>query len=582
MGGICVQNWPKRWALFSLAILLILCPLSAFGEESPPPRPMRLDNNVTLTLSSQELIAPEEEIITLSILVENPSPYILRDCTLYLGELPAGVTFVPDSLVISSISYPGLTPNGSKLGNVSVYHSVGATFQLRVSSQAAAGSYDIVAGLDGHYQARDRQIGDVTGRARETLTIYRPLALTDNGSDKEAPLGTPALHSYAVTPESILGPRGDAFTFTGLKLQVVVPEDNALDPGSLLILNDEVTDISIEPASQEDPEGPVIDLEQFLLRGHLIPFTFSYELETSQNPLHRTLLPPKESVSSQPVLYYRLAGEDFWRSASLTTTTDLRNRKTFSYQWSSGGQAYYFSVSSHVRDINQFLVEPLLAQGELYNQFSQYASSSSRKVAALCKASIQDEEEPVTLSPYTVSFFNLKVEDGTPASILYLREDGSIGERPATVSGGMVSSDFSNLTTFALALPDENYGKFQEFEILASTGSGGTIQPSGISRLTQGSSAEFLIQPKKGYRVEKLLVDGKSLPPADSYLFENISRDHEIHVVCTKITPSGGEDPAVPSASPSIPLAFGVIGSAVAIAAFLTWRSHHNRNTDSK
>ena len=141
---------------------------------------------------------------------------------------------------------------------------------------------------------------------------------------------------------------------------------------------------------------------------------------------------------------------------------------------------------------------------------------------------------------------------------------------------------FSNLTTFALALPDENYGKFQEFEILASTGSGGTIQPSGISRLTQGSSAEFLIQPKKGYRVEKLLVDGKSLPPADSYLFENISRDHEIHVVFTKITPSGGEDPAVPSASPSIPLALGVVGSAVAIAAFLTWRSHHNRNTDSK
>ena len=62
-------------------------------------------------------------------------------------------------------------------------------------------------------------------------------------------------------------------------------------------------------------------------------------------------------------------GEDFWRSASLTTTTDLRNRKTFSYQWSSGGQAYYFSVSSHVRDINQFLVEPLWPRGVVQSIF---------------------------------------------------------------------------------------------------------------------------------------------------------------------------------------------------------------------
>ena len=102
MGGICVQNWPKRWALFSLAILLILCPLSAFGEESPPPSPMRLDNNVTLTLSSQELIAPEEEIITLSILVENPSPYILLQAgqcvCLPLGGRPLSAAgFLPGS-----------------------------------------------------------------------------------------------------------------------------------------------------------------------------------------------------------------------------------------------------------------------------------------------------------------------------------------------------------------------------------------------------------------------------------------------------------------------------------------------------
>ncbi len=577
-----MQIWMKRWLFFLLAVLLLLCPAVALGEEPLLPAPIELDSSTTLTLSAQELIGPDEEIITLSILVENTSPYILRDCTLYLGELPAGVTFVPDSLIISSIPYPGLTPNGSKLGNVPVYHSVGATFQLHVSSQAAAGSYDISAGLNGRYQARNRQIGEVTGRAKETLTIYRPLSLTDTGSQEEAPLGPPVLHSYTVTPESILGPKGGAFAFTGLKLQVVLPEGNALDSDGFLTLNDKITDIPIEAVGQKDPEGPAIDLEEFLLGGHLIPFTFSYEVKTSQIPFPHTPLPPKEAAVSQPVLYYRLAGEDFWRSASLNTATALRNRKTFSYQWSDSGHPHYFSVSSHVRDISLFQIEPIWAQGELYSQFSQYAASSGRKVEALCKTSIRDEEEPVTLSPYTVSFFNLKVKDGTPASILYLREDGSIGERPATVSDRTISSDFSSLTAFALAIPDENYGKLQEFEILASTGSGGAIQPSGISRLTQGSSAEFLIRPQKGYRVEKLLVDGQSLPPAESYLFEDIAQDHEIHVVFTRISSSRDESsPAAPAASSHNPLVLGGIAAAVA-AAFLAWKFLRSWNDGSK
>lgn len=568
-----MQKTARGWAFFLLAILLILSPLPAFGdaeENTPPPIPMILDNNVTVTLSTRELTAPDGEILTLSVLIENPSSYILRNCSLFLGELPPGVTFVPGSLVISAVPYPGLTPNGSHLGNVSVYHSVGATFQLQVSSQAPAGSYEIVAGLDGHYQARDFQKGEVHGRNYETLTIYRPLSLTDDGSEEEAPMGSPAVHQYAVEPQSLSGPDG-AFSFAELKLQVVLPEDNRITLDSSLTLDGEESDLPVPVVSEEDPEGEFLDLSQFLHNGRLTPFTFSYELDTSQSPLHRTLLPAKDTVTSQPVLYYRLVGEDFFRTASLTTTTHLRNRKTFSYQWSSGGQSHHFSVSSHVRDIENFVVEPIWAQGELYQKFSQYAATSSREVDALCKASIRDEEEPVTLSPYTVSFFNLKVEDGTYASILYLREDGSIGERPAKVTDGQVSSDFEALTTFALALPDENYGKIPEYEILASTGSGGTIQPSGISRLSQGSSAEFLIKPSRGYRVEKLLVDGKSLPPAESYLFENISRDHEIHVVFTKINPSKAPESPVNLPPSTLPWAAG--GAALAAAAaLLVWK----------
>ena len=561
-----------RYSLFLLMIVFLFCPLPAFAEEenSPPPF-FSLDSHVTVTLSQEELMAPEDSIVTLSVLIENPSPFILRDCSLVLDSLPEGISFVPGSLTISSVSYPGLYPDGSVLGNVQVYHTVGATFQLQVSSQTPAGTYEISAGFQGSFQNRDRQMGTVSGKSSASLTVYRPIAFTDEDSPLEAALGSPVVYHYAVSPDSLLGPNETPLYLSDLKLQIVLPQGGGILEEDCLYVNDEKTELEIHPVTEPDPEGDCLDLSEFIKNGRLTSFDFSYSVQTAQNLLYQSLFDDgMDTVISQPVLFYRLAGETNWRSVSLSTETSLRNRKTYSYQWSSAGQACYFSVSSHVRDINSFQVTPVFFQGELYETFRSYASSSSRKITALCTASISDEEEPVTLSPYTISFFNLDKLEGQQAFIFYLREDGSIGERPAIVKNGQVSSEFSSLTTYALAIPDETYGKVPEYEILSSTGSGGTIQPSGISRMTEGSSAEFLIQPFYGYRVEKLLVDGESLPPAESYTFENITSDHEIHVVFTKegVTPS----PLDSQVSEEFPWAAAAAVGAVAIAGFIFFR----------
>jgi len=68
----------------------------------------------------------------------------------------------------------------------------------------------------------------------------------------------------------------------------------------------------------------------------------------------------------------------------------------------------------------------------------------------------------------------------------------------------------------------------QTVAVTASAGPGGTISPSGVTTLPVGSNLTLTMTPDTGFHLGKLVVDGKNAPVADSYTFENLTKNHKI------------------------------------------------------
>ena len=68
------------------------------------------------------------------------------------------------------------------------------------------------------------------------------------------------------------------------------------------------------------------------------------------------------------------------------------------------------------------------------------------------------------------------------------------------------------------------------FVITASAGQGGTISPTGRVSVNLNANKQFTIQPKDGYVIADVLVDGVSVGAVSSYTFERVNKNHTISV----------------------------------------------------
>jgi uncharacterized repeat protein (TIGR02543 family) len=66
------------------------------------------------------------------------------------------------------------------------------------------------------------------------------------------------------------------------------------------------------------------------------------------------------------------------------------------------------------------------------------------------------------------------------------------------------------------------------YTITASTGTNGTISPSGSVSVTGGANQTFTVSPASGYQVAALTVDGASVGAVTSYTFTNVTANHMI------------------------------------------------------
>jgi PKD repeat protein len=184
--------------------------------------------------------------------------------------------------------------------------------------------------------------------------------------------------------------------------------------------------------------------------------------------------------------------------------------------------------------------------------------------------------EYVNVSPAlsVASFTGTPVSGGIPLNVTFT--DGSTNA-PTAWSwdfGDGASSNVQNLThaytvpgIYDVTLTVTNAGGtnastragyiYANPTIIASSGTGGTISPSGSTVVTYGTNQSFTIAPYAGYAVSAVTVDGVSQGSITSYTFANATAAHTISVLFAiksyTITASAGTGGTIaPSGSVSV------------------------------
>ncbi len=69
------------------------------------------------------------------------------------------------------------------------------------------------------------------------------------------------------------------------------------------------------------------------------------------------------------------------------------------------------------------------------------------------------------------------------------------------------------------------------YPITVTPSAGGTISPSSLLSVPQGSNQTFTFTPDKGYMIKDVLIDGKSVGAVGTYTFKNVTAAHTVKVV---------------------------------------------------
>jgi hypothetical protein len=98
--------------------------------------------------------------------------------------------------------------------------------------------------------------------------------------------------------------------------------------------------------------------------------------------------------------------------------------------------------------------------------------------------------------------------------------------------GAITSYTFSNVTanhTISASFTANTANPTSTtYTITSSAGTGGSISPSGAVSAIKGTSKTFTIRPNAGYRISRVLVDGRSVGRVSNYTFSNVTANHSV------------------------------------------------------
>jgi hypothetical protein len=102
-----------------------------------------------------------------------------------------------------------------------------------------------------------------------------------------------------------------------------------------------------------------------------------------------------------------------------------------------------------------------------------------------------------------------------------------------TSVGAVTTYTFANLA--ANHTIAATFGPAVAYTITATTGSGGTITPSGATTVYEGSSQTFSVVPSAGYKINDIKVDGVSIGAVSPYTFSKVAANHTIAATFTAL-----------------------------------------------
>ncbi len=100
----------------------------------------------------------------------------------------------------------------------------------------------------------------------------------------------------------------------------------------------------------------------------------------------------------------------------------------------------------------------------------------------------------------------------------------------ATETGSCFKGQINDVRLFDHALTDNEIASISGmvYTITSSAGTGGSIEPAGITKLSIGTNKTYSIIPGTGYKISNVLVDNVPAGPVSTYSFNYITSDHTI------------------------------------------------------
>jgi hypothetical protein len=206
-------------------------------------------------------------------------------------------------------------------------------------------------------------------------------------------------------------------------------------------------------------------------------------------------------------------------------TVNEGESRTFTFTPNTGYEIEAVTVDGSPVTVpeNSYTFSNVTADRSIYVTFRQTAKPQYRITAtAGANGSISPAGE-ITVNEGDSRIFTFTPNTG------YEIEAVTVDGSPVTVTEN--SYTFSNVTA------DRSiYVTFRAIEhiITASAGSGGSISPSGDVVAAYGETKTFSILPLEGYKIQDVLVDGKSVGNVSSYIFSNVVENHTISAVFVK------------------------------------------------
>lgn len=190
-----------------------------------------------------------------------------------------------------------------------------------------------------------------------------------------------------------------------------------------------------------------------------------------------------------------------------------------------------------IRPYEGFEVKEVFVNGESVGAVTEYKfevvrSDASIEVFFAEKEAVQADKTKLNESIAAAEELLKHAEDYVPEDIQNLME--VLEAAKAVAADPAVTQETVDAAQNALDAAMNIAPIQKEFAIMAAAGEGGSITPCGTVKVERGMSQTFAIQPKEGYVISDVLVNGQSVGAVAEYTFCDVNADANITALFQK------------------------------------------------